>query len=64
MHDEKGELRCDMKHDCTAAVTHIDCKGFVYCREHGIQRKGWGPCRQLKPKELRQLKAGEPIASY
>jgi hypothetical protein len=57
-------LKCDMKAECAEAVTHIDNKGFIYCREHGIQRKGYRPCRQLLPKELKQLKAGMPVPSY
>ena len=58
------ELKCEMKRDCKQAVTHIDDKGFIYCHAHGVQRKGFRPCRQLTPKELGQLKGGMPLASY
>ena len=64
MYAANRELKCDMEKECTQAVTHIDNKGFVYCREHGIRRKEWRPCRQLTPAELKQLKAGTPLASY
>jgi hypothetical protein len=59
-----GKLKCDMEKDCAEDVTHIDEKGYVYCHEHGVQRKSWRRCRQLTPKELRQLQAGTPLASY
>lgn len=64
MHDEKGELRCDMKKDCKEVVTHIDDKGYAYCRPHGIQRQSYRRCRMLTPGELKQLKAGKPLAAY
>lgn len=64
MYGVNGGLQCDMKRDCKQVVTHIDDKGFVYCHPHGVQRKGYRPCRMLMPKELEQLKAGMPLASY
>lgn len=57
-------LTCDMEEGCTAPVTHIDIKGYSYCREHGNDRKGTCRCRLLKPKELKQLQGGEPLSSY
>ena len=57
-------LKCDMTEECSEVVTHIDDKGYVYCREDGIARKSWRRCRMLKPSELKQLKAGTPLASY
>lgn len=63
-----GQLKCDMKKDCSEQITHIDEKGFIYCREHGRQRKNYGryamKCRQLRPFELNQLKAGKPLRRY
>jgi hypothetical protein len=56
-----GTLCCDMAHECKAAVTHIDEKGFVYCADHGATRKNYCRCRQLFPKELRTLRSGTPI---
>lgn len=55
---------CDMKTDCTEPVSHIDDKGFVYCEKHGLQRRGWRPCRKLRPHELRRLQAGKTLAHY
>lgn len=64
MYGVSGELRCDMRRGCRQAVTHIDDKGYIYCHAHGVERKGYRPCRLLTPKELKQLKAGMPLASY
>ena len=58
------ELKCDMEKDCSESVTHIDDKGYVYCRSHGIMRKSWRRCRMLKPKEKAQLLEGIPLSSY
>ena len=63
-HGTNGELKCDMEKDCGEAITHIDDKGYIYCHAHGVQRKSFRPCRKLTPKELKQLKAGTPLASY
>lgn len=59
-------LRCDMRHDCAAAVTHIDESGFAYCAPHGEQRQAsqWARCRKLRPHELRKLQRGEALARY
>ena len=57
-------LTCDMEQTCTAPVTHIDIKGYVYCRQHGIARKIYCRCRQLTRAELAQLHAGEPLKEY
>lgn len=58
------DLKCDMKLDCGASVTHIDEKGWVYCAQHGAIRKYTMRCRQLKPKELATLKSGILLISY
>jgi len=60
----QSKLLCDMKKGCTQPVTHIDVKGFAYCKEHGVQRKNSMSCRQLKPKELKLLLSGKPLAKY
>lgn len=58
-------LSCDMERDCPASVTHLDNKGFVYCTEHGIQRRQYGtPCRKLRPWELKRLQRGQQLRSY
>jgi len=42
-------LRCEMRHECDAPVTHIDQSGWIYCTAHGIQRRCAGlPCRKLR----------------
>lgn len=59
------EIRCDMREDCTATVTHVDDHGFVYCKAHGIRRRSSGMrCRALKPRELRTLQAGGQISYW
>lgn len=57
-------LACDMHENCVQPVTHIDNKGFVYCTEHGLNRRWSHPCRKLRPHELNKLKSGKPIARY
>lgn len=58
------QLACQMDSSCTKEVTHIDESGFVYCLEHGNQRKRVRRCRLLKPKELKTLKAGGQVEKY
>lgn len=46
-------------------VTHIDNKGFIYCKVCGENRKLNGrKCRKLKSSELKTLLEGKPIAKY
>jgi hypothetical protein len=59
-----GTLQCDMDHDCTEAITHLDANGFIYCTDHGIGRRDWKPCRKLRPYELRRLERGDQIKRY
>lgn len=59
-----GKLQCDMHEACSAPITHIDVKGFVYCGEGAVTRKQYQRCRKLTPAELKTLLRGEPIASY
>ena len=61
MNMETKELKCDMEKNCAGTVTHIDEKGFVYCGIHGPMRRMYRRCRKLKPKELEQLKSGQPL---
>ena len=51
-----------MERGCTAPVTYVDVKGYVYCTRHGQQRQSSQRCRKLTPFELRRLQAGETIA--
>lgn len=54
-------LTCDMKRDCTADVTHIDNKGFLYCATHGQDRRASGiPCRKMQKQEIDRLRQGRP----
>jgi hypothetical protein len=57
-------LTCDMEKECGEPVTHIDEKGFVYCRKHGNDRKYSMRCRQLTSKELKLLRTGLPLGRY
>lgn len=60
-----GVIRCDMRTDCDAHVTHLDHKGYVYCSEHAvIRRRGGHRVRALRPYESRKLERGETIARY
>lgn len=59
-----GILTCAMDRACTAPVTYIDAKGYVYCTVHGQQRQQGQRCRQLRPAELTRLQAGEPLKEY
>lgn len=60
-----SRLTCDMVHGCTARVSMIDEKGYVYCGPHGKQRRDSGiRCRKLTGPELRQLETGKPLATY
>lgn len=58
------KLTCDMVDGCTEPITHIDAKGYIYCRTHGIERQQVQRCRQLKPAELDRLKQGEALEKY
>jgi hypothetical protein len=60
-----AKLHCDMKKDCEEPVSYIDNKGFVYCTQHGQQRKASGiPSRKLSPAELGQIENGKPLEKY
>ena len=62
--DKTKKLQCDMESTCEDKVTHIDEKGFIYCKSHGHGRKSTMHCRQLKPSELKDIEAGKQIAEY
>jgi hypothetical protein len=56
------ELKCTMEKDCKNPVSMIDNKGFVYCAQHGAQRKSGGiPCRKLTSGEIKKLERDESI---
>lgn len=55
-------LQCDGDRGCTECVTHVDDKGWVYCKSHGLRRRRGGtPCRILKPHEIETLRCGRTI---
>lgn len=54
-------LTCSHR-DCASEVTHIDNKGFIYCRTHGEWRKAAGPCRKMTRGEVRTLEGGGVIS--
>lgn len=60
----KTVLACDMTDDCQTPVTMIDDKGYVYCTDHGLERRDWRPCRKLRDHEVNRLNRGEPLAHY
>ena len=60
----KDGPRCDMVENCQAPVTHIDEKGFIYCKPHGIERRQYRRCRQLRQYELKKIQAGKPLKKY
>ena len=61
---EQRVLKCDQVDTCEAPVTMLDNKGYVYCTEHGLDRRGVHPCRKLRAWELRRLQRGTPLGRY
>lgn len=53
-----------MVKQCPYPVTHVDKKGYVYCTEHGIERRLYQSCRKLRPWEIRRLEADKPLTRY
>lgn len=49
--------RCDMTEDCQKPITHVDSAGYIYCADHGLQRRAYEPCRKLRAWELRRNSA-------
>lgn len=50
---------------CSGQITHLDEKGYTYCRTHGIERRQSGiHCRQLTAAELKKLEFGEVLTKY
>lgn len=64
MSETTKTLACDMVAGCSAPVSHIDDKGYVYCAPHGLDRRGARPCRKLRPYELRRLSRGGRLKRY
>lgn len=55
-------LSCDMEKGCTAPVSYVDNKGYIYCTRHGVMRRVIRPCRKLTAAELKRLQAGQTIS--
>jgi len=55
---------CGVDIPCNKPVTHIDVKGWIYCKEHGEARGEYVTCRELTFAELELFKAGMPIRAY
>jgi len=58
------ELKCDGVKDCPHRVSHIDEKGFIYCKQCGFARKQSVRCRTMTPRELIQIKSNQPLERY
>lgn len=61
-----GPLHCEMIDSCDDPVAMIDDKGYIYCAEHGLERRRCHRrrCRKLRPSELKRLERGEALGSY
>lgn len=59
-------MRCEMSNDCTADVTHIGNKGYVYCTGHAVSRResGYESTRKMRAWELRWVRNDRPLPSY
>jgi hypothetical protein len=58
------KLQCEMRHECTNDVTHVGERGFIYCAEDSVFRRGFERCRKMQPWELALLVAGKSLPSY
>ena len=57
--------RCETRDDCEAEPTHIENKGYVYCKEHADERRAWNPrVRQMRAWERRWIREGKVLPSY
>ncbi|KKW46571.1 MAG: hypothetical protein UY96_C0003G0074 [Parcubacteria group bacterium GW2011_GWB1_56_8] len=59
-------VKCEMKKDCTRAVTHIGSKGYIYCAECAVIRRSGGHerCRKMLKWELALIHEGKPLPRY
>lgn len=57
-------IECDMSFSCKEPVTMIDDSGYIYCTDHGLQRRQHRRCRKLRQHELNALKRGATIKAY
>lgn len=65
-----AQLKCAsmLGKECNDLVTHIDNRGYVYCKACGTIRRLYSlygmKVRQLKPSELKSLENGELLTEY
>jgi hypothetical protein len=52
-------MRCT---NCDKDALMIDNKGFIYCIQHGENRKLSTPCRKMSIKEINLINEGKPIS--
>lgn len=59
-------VTCNMDADCTAPVTHIGSKGYVYCTKHAVYRRSFRTeyTRKMRAWELRWILSGRALPSY
>lgn len=59
-------MQCQMTGKCTAPVTHIGNKGYIYCTEHALDRRSsrYEQTRAMRPWEVALLATGESLPSY
>lgn len=58
--------QCAMSQDCSAPVTHIGNRGWVYCAAHALDRRRgqMERTRKMRAWELKLIAAGKPLPSY
>lgn len=58
-------LQCEMNDACVFPVTHIDEKGFIYCKLCARERRYSGRrARAMRPWELKLVRNGGQVPSY
>lgn len=60
----RHRLTCEMVKDCSEPVTHIDQDGYIYCADHGVERRTWKPCRKLRTWELHRIERTGSLRHY
>lgn len=53
-----------MVENCEHNVSYIDKKGFIYCHDHGLQRKRYVNCRKMTKKEIVSLHENKKIEKF
>lgn len=60
------KAQCDMSDDCTNPVTHIGEKGYIYCKEHALDRRRYPGerTRLMRVWELQLIAEDKPLPTY